>query len=88
MEDFTQLAITCKQMNMECKEPYIQKLKKAKHAAHQANYRLKQSIKKLQITNELLAGIVVIITRHNEQLTQTIHDYTSQIHSIDIHENN
>ena len=50
MEDFTQLAITCKQMNMECKEPYIQKLKKAKHAAHQANYRLKQSIKKLHIT--------------------------------------
>ena len=79
MEDCTQLAITCKQINMECKEPYIQKLKKAKHAARHANYRLKKQIKKLQITNELLAGLMTIIAKHNEHLSQTTQAYTAKM---------
>ena len=79
MEDFTQLAITCKQMNMECKEPFIQKLKKQKHAAHQSSYRLKEQVRKLQITNELLAGLMVIIAKHDEHLSQTIQVYTAKM---------
>ena len=81
MEDFTPLTITCKQMNMEIKEPYIQKLKKQKHAAHQANYRLKEELRKLKITNQLLSGIIVIIAKHNENMLQSIQSYTSRMTS-------
>ena len=47
------LTVTCKTLNLE-RDETILKLKKQKHAAHEAVYRLRRKLQQLELTNRLL----------------------------------
>ena len=69
------LSIACMHLNNDLKQPEINKLKKQKHAAHQANYRLNKQLEKLQLEKQILSQCIIAVSVHNRNLCDIITKY-------------
>ena len=82
MEDFTALAVTCKHLNIECRDLTYSKLKKQKHAAHMMTCRLKKKLAVMELANKLLTVCWLRINQENKFLKNEILEYTDQTREI------
>ena len=87
MENFTALSITCKHLNIDCKDLTYSKLKKQKHAAHAMVYRLRKKIAISELANKLLTLCWISTTHENKMLQKHISEYIEQARQIDESEN-
>ena len=76
MENFTALSITCKHLNIDCKDLTYTKLKKQKHATHAMVYRLRKKIAISEFANKLLTLCWISTTHENKMLQKHISVYT------------
>ena len=83
MEDFTALSLTCKYLNVDCRDLTYSKLKKQKHAAHMTTYRLKKRIAILELTNKLLTACFINLTFENKILFNQILEFNNKLRDLD-----
>ena len=82
--ELTTLAIACKYLNLECREPEINKLHKQKHAAHSTCYRLRKKLEAISLANKILTICFIKLKNENETLKSTIIEHLTQLqHYID-----
>ena len=65
------LTTTCKHLALQ-RDDSINKLRKQKHAAHTMCHRLRQKLRKLELSHRLLLAIYVIEADHNRLLCERI----------------
>ena len=65
------LTITCKHLSLDRNE-IILKLRRQKHAATQANYRLRQKLRELELTNRLMIVTYLAGAAHTRILEEQL----------------
>ena len=79
MENFNGLSIACKHLNLECREPEINKLHKQKHATHAKCHRLRKKVDTMSVANKLLTICFIKLTHENEILKDNIIKHMAEI---------
>ena len=87
MENFTALSITCKHLNIDCKDLTYSKLKKQKHATHSMCHRLRKKLAISALANKLLTLCWISTTHENRMLQKRISEYIEQARQMDGSEN-
>ena len=65
------LTTTCKHLGLQ-RDASINKLRKQKHAAHTMCHRLRQKLRKLELSHRFLLAIYVVEADHNRLLCERI----------------
>ena len=87
MENFTALSITCKHLNIDCRDLTYCKLKHQKHAAHSMVHRLRKKIEILELANRLLTICWIRANKENRMLKEQISEYVDRVRILDVGNN-
>ena len=76
------LTLTCRHLNSERNEA-MAKLAKQKHAAHVMCYRLRQKLRRLELSSRLILALFLATENHNRALrNQTVTSLQEQLANL------